>query len=348
MLKYLHNKTAFLIPSLLLFFVLSFSSCNRYTEESVDYLNVVNPTGDIQDDSLWNKMMYKSLRIDSIPFVSIVDYTVSGSCCFIMGEDGIFLSVDLLSGEILLCKKMKGRARNEFISPSCITSDSSQIYVFDEGKMEIVTLNKDFTYNTSVSVPYLIPSSFIKVDKGFLCYQLGNGAKCYYVNDVGKLKYEKCFDIIEHNIVNNSNVFVKDEKGDVYVKGDYSDTIYVWSINSLKPSYILSYGEKKNDSSIKKSSEIEESTVQYTRRFFVMPNKLLTTYRDGRVERYCLYDKKSAKIKVGKPPKKETIPFNPEKQFEKVLIRLSLDDSHINLPQHNHNYSVLKLRIYKW
>ena len=100
--------------------------------------------------------------------------------------------------------------------------------------------------------------------------------------------------------------------------------------------------EEANHTACKSTAEVEKKGIQYTRKFFVLPQKILGTYREGKKERFFLFDTQSKETKTGRVPKVNGIAFTPERQYGNMLVRIKVSEAS------EMEDSSLQCRIYHW
>ena len=90
--------------------ILTMQSCIDRTGNAVRLIDVSNAKENIQKDSIWNNVTFEALTIGNWDVPTIRDYTISDYCCYILGYNNVFVSINLNNGEILSYMQIKGRA----------------------------------------------------------------------------------------------------------------------------------------------------------------------------------------------------------------------------------------------
>ena len=299
--------------SLILFLGVLFAlSCTKTDREYDSPLSVHVPNS--QDNvRMGDEIQIESevIFIDTIPVISeIVDMVQVENNCYVLDNNKVLSCIDMREGKIISQKRQIGHSSKEFVQPRALSSDSSLIYVYDSGTNRVVWMDLGLCFKGSIDMPCMF-ERFTKVEGGYLCYSEYRPT-VYFITDAGKLVYAHNMADYIVDMSSKSNVFFKDMEGNVYVKAEYSDTIFQWSNGECIPKYIFDFGQNKVPGNIVNSSEMWTKQLSFSMDFFVEQKQLVFSYVEGRIKRYICYSTKSNSLSNFSGDSIKNIPFIPQ------------------------------------
>lgn len=288
--------------------------------------NIVScePSLPIKEHQFWSNINIKihDVRCD-YPISSIKDYCVLDSFCYVLLSDNRIVLVDLSDDKILFTFAKTGHAKNELIMASCITCDNNNVYVYDDGKSQIMKFSLDLKFEKSIFVDCYL-DKFIKCKDGFLCYTLGEGAYLTSLDNKGKKKRQIKLSNISYDCRICEQSFAVDLSGNVYVKPELSDSIFVWNEGTLELSSLISFvgKEKIKDDGIS-SCEMISQGKEYSLNYMIFGDYILLSSMKDKKVRFYLYDLITQTCSYGVPPKQMgKYPFIPESQYGNRMFRI--------------------------
>lgn len=302
--------------------VLFFTQCqnDETAKNDVVSIDVANPVDSINNDSFMQKAKYSAVIVKSdYPLSNIKDLCLlNDSLCYIIDTSNALVCVNIETGDIVKFSRKIGRAKDEVVMPNMITTDGGEyVYIVDAGKHCIMVFNPQLEYQYSIPVNGF-PDKIIKTEDGFLLYTSGEDASVSLVNTYGREVYSRSF--FDADIEGRySCAFAKDEKGSVYMMSEYSDTIYKWSGQEMLPVYCLDYSRLDN-------SQIDSGEGRRTLRYFVIDDKIVFSFMEGKNVEFGIYDIKTKEVRTGYPNPKDGIYFMPQYQYDCMLIAVLDDD----------------------
>lgn len=257
------------------------------------------------------KIESEYVLVDSIPVIGeIKDQIQIGNKCYVLDNNKTIFCIDLDNGKMISHKKQIGHSRQELIMPSALSTDSSFIYVYDSGTNRIVVFDKNLSYKDSKKMPCGF-ESFTKVEGGYLCYSEYRPMIHFITND-GKLVYSRSMADYVVNIGSEGNVFTRDEKNNIYIKAEYSDTIFQWIEGKCVPRYIISLGKKRVPGDIKTSADMWARHLTFPMDFFVNREGIILSYVEGREKIYICYYKETGEFTKPSIDLMKNAPFIPQ------------------------------------
>ena len=271
-----------------------------------------------EGDVLFEDSMVSYVRISSNPLISeIIDIGKIDSLCYILDANGVISIVSIFDGSITKQMNRKGRGVGEMINPKCLTTDSTYIYIFDYGTNEIMIYDKNIQYVDKLKLS-ISPSSIIKTDKGFLCYE-EIIPTVYFTDNEGKVVFSQIMSKRAVNITTRQQIFKVGVNKDIYFKAEYSDTIFVWNGNSLIPQYIMDYD--KTDAENKYTTlEMWQNGLPFSYSYFFTDKGLLLAFMHNKKIDYSFYNSDLRKCFAYKPSAKGKLPLIPKWQFGNIIL----------------------------
>ncbi len=268
---------------------------------------------EIRDCKFWDKMTARMIEIETDnPAMQINDFCFIDSMAYILTMGNGIISVNTQTGEKIKEVKRTGNAKNEMIYPTCINVDESFLYVYDPAKSQIQVLDRDLNFIKNIPVTGHF-NSFIKCGNGFLCEETRNGTKALLFDNEGKQKFEQTISCVKEgplNIHSGFNSFVKNRLGHIYVKGAYSDSIYVLDDKGLNLKYDINLGGSYPNKTTDELNNIDNSAALG---FFVFDTYLLFSTQTNVIQ-YHLFDFKNSKHYYGVQTRINDVPFFPKYQ----------------------------------
>ena len=271
-----------------------------------------------EGDVLFVDSMASYVRIPNNHLISeIIDVGIIDSLCYILDTNGVISVVNIFDGSITEQRNRKGRGVGEMITPKCLTTDSAYIYVFDHGTNEIMKYDKNIQYVAKLKLD-ISPSSIIKINEGFLCYE-DIFPTVYFIDNEGKVQFSRVFSNREVNITTRQQIFKVGMKKDIYFKAEYSDTIYLWNGNSLMPQYVMDYDKTdiENKSTI---LEMWQNGIPFSYSYFFTEKGLLLAFMHNKKLDYSFYNSGLGKCFAYKPSAKGKLPLVPKWQFGNIIL----------------------------
>ncbi len=303
----------------LAFLLLVFYSCteNNTIKNNLQNVHVIHPLK-TNGSLFFEDSTINYVRIQGSPSISeILDVGIIDSICYILDANGMISAVDISDGTIIKQLNRKGHAVGEMINPKCITTDSNLIFIFDGGKNEIMLYNKDFQYIDRLKIS-IDPSSIIKIDDGFLCYDRITST-VYHLNKMGEVAHSHVISDKEVNITTRQQVFKVCSDSEIYVRTEYSDTIFVWNNKKLLPKFILNYN-KSNTEKAQSVVEMWKEGTAFTYNYFLTERGLISAYMKDKMLNYILYDMEKEQCFAYKSSKTGKLPLIPKWQFGSLII----------------------------
>lgn len=288
---------------------LSCTNANREYDSSVLIHVTDTPNRVGMDDYI--KIESELVVIDTLPIISeMVDIAQIGNNCYVLDNNKAISCIDMKDGKIIKQKRRIGHSLREFVQPIALATDSSLIYVFDAGSNKMVTMDRNLSIKESTAMPCGF-ERFTKVDGGYLCYSEYHPA-VHFITDSGELTYTHSMANYVVDTSLKSNVFASDEDNNVYIKAEFSDTIFQWANGECVPKYILGFGENSVPNNIKKTSDIWAKHFTFSMDFFVEREKLVFSYIEDHVKRYVCYSTKTGYFSNFSVDSINNTPFLPQ------------------------------------
>lgn len=249
--------------------------------------------------------------IDTLPVISeMVDHVQIDNNCYVLDNNKALTCIDMKKGKIIMQKRKIGHSSQEWIQPIALTTDSSWIYLFDAATNKVITMDSNLRFKNSREMPCSF-ERFTKVEGGFLCYSEYRPA-VHFITDSGKQVYTHYLASYTVDMSLKSNIFARDDDNNVYIKAEFSDTIFQWVDKECIPRYILDLGENGVPKDIKKTSDIWAKHSAFSTDFFVGREKLMFSYIEGREKRDICYSNNTGEISIISVDSMKNVPFIPQ------------------------------------
>ena len=310
------------IRILLVTLVLQLSySCRQKNNTDNDYQQLYTVFPEEADSSLFfEDSMVTYIRIPNNPTISqIIDIGIMDSLCFILDNNGAVTSVKHTDGGIVRQFFKKGRSKGEMINPICLTTDSSYIYIFDGGKNEIIIYDRDFHYIDNINLE-ISPSSILKVSNGFLCYE-SHIPTVYFVNNEGRINYSREMSNRVTDVTTGQQILSYGPNNEIYIRPEYSDTVFVWNGDEVKPVYVFNYSKKIK---VEEFPVIKywQDGVPFLFNCFFTKQGLLAGCMQNKMLYHIFFDVKSNICYHYVPSKNGILPFTPKWQFGNMILSI--------------------------
>lgn len=271
-------------------------------------------------------MQHLELREDTTGYIGqIKDICAIDSGLYLLDAATLSLSrFGLKDGKLQQTIYGRGNGPLEYIQPAALTADESNVYVLDLPGMAIITYNRDLKAQkkTTLSVPCF---DFIKVDGGFLCYNLtpsDDFQPLIFIDDEGHLK--KSFQVSHQNLplTTGAKIFTSNARKDIFIQPPFSRTVYKWDAQKEKPiEYIrLDFGNKNLPEEINgEMTDPFDEPYAIPTHCFVGEESILCSflYND---KRYYALSQPGKAIKTGQIIPRQTAPFFPQWQIGDMTI----------------------------
>lgn len=302
-----------IVPLLILFSCVGEKHSKIYLQE----VNVLG--GEKQDDSIvFDDSQVSCVLIHGEPIISeIVDVGMIDNLCYILDVNNAISIVDFSDGTIKAQFKKEGHAKGELISPQCLTTDSTHVYIYDAGKKSIVIYNKNLIFEDDLDIE-VAPSSMIKLNTGFLCYN-DYSPTVYYINEKGEMECSREMSDKTAEVVTSRKIFTKGPDNKIYIKAEYSDTIFVWDGGDMSPRFVMNYDGRSADGEAS-INDIWSQGVSFTFDYFLTEQGLLIGYFKNKVLEYAFFDIQQNRCVAYKPSVKGVMPFIPRWQFGNFIF----------------------------
>ncbi len=306
-----HNITIFFSSILLI-------GCATIQPDAIS-LDCSSLQNDLRENDFWKDINARMIEVETEqPIQHIEDFSCLDSTMFVLTNDNRLISVNLNTGKKIKEIHRIGHARNEMARPLCIDADGQFLYVFDSGKRQFQVLDKDMNFIKNIPAKGVF-RNFIKCKEGFMCSMSVDGTNVLLLDNNGEQKYAKRISSVKGgsmNLMSGAKTFVKDIAGNIYAKGNYSDSIYIWDGKELILKYDIELGKRYAD---KTSTELDKIDNSATLSYCVLRNNLVFSTMMNRVIRWHLYDLKKNNHFVGVPARINGTPFGPKYQNGKIL-----------------------------
>jgi len=322
MLKRLKNIKYFLFACVLLY------ACND--SNSVISIDCKKASTEINNKSFWKNITATIVEVEcDQPLTNIKDSYVMDSLCLVLTDDGRLVCFNMKNGKKIKEVSRIGHSQKEMVSPMSISSSNGFWYVYDIGKRCVQKLDRELNYLNEIAIDGYM-EHFESCKDGFVGYYIvPDGAIINFYDNNGKQLYEKKISSLKYgDHISGFNPFVKKNHNEIYVKADFSDSIY--SVN--KSEAILKYTIKHECSGRTKSvEELESIDNAFTLTYFIFNDYLLFSTLDNKIVSYRLFCKKDNGCSfMDKTPKSDEIPFFADRQIGNSLIYVSTKSEWMN------------------
>lgn len=324
--KFRRFSGSFLV--LMLAIPILFSSCNsRNTKEEMQRITVKSSSDRIVSEWL------DSIKVDvwaihtDVPVAPIQSMDVIGNKCFVLDVFKRIFLIDIEKRLVLKSDITLGNARNEMLSPICLTADEEHVYVYDGMKECIFVLSYDLKLCQIVNTGCFF-STFRKIDNGFACLSMGSEQNFLFLRDDGVPVYSKKLSDKYPDEIQDGNPIQIGMDGYPYVKAYYSDTVFKWNGQELVESVQFDYGMGEPGGDYQKGSQLAHSGIAYTESYFLTNTHVLSSFveTDGRTIHYNLYDKENGVSCSGKMAPIDNVYFRATLQHGKEAYAVVLAD----------------------
>lgn len=317
-------KTKKFLNKSILMSCIAFTATLSCTNASKDYdssvLIHVTDTPNRVDMDDYIKIESELVLIDTMPIISeMVDIAQISNYCYMLDNNKAISCIDLRDGKIIRQKRQIGHSLQELVQPLALAADSSLVYVYDAGSNKMVKMDSSLSFKGSIDMPYGF-ERFTKVDGGFLCYSEYRPA-VHFITDAGKLIYTHYMANYIVDTSSKSNIFTRDENNNVYIKAEYSDTVFQWANGKCIPKYIFDFGKNSTPKKIKKTSDMWSKHFTFSMDYFVGRDNLIISYLEGREKRYVCYSTSTGKM-AGFSVNGTNIPFIPQWKYKNCYYAL--------------------------
>lgn len=239
------------------------------------------------------EMKVLDLHSDTSEYIGIIK-DVAGIDSFVYVLDDSRFSIakfNIKTGLLVREICQRGNGPLEYVQPMAISADTAKIYLLDIGSLSILVFDKNLHVEKKIEIGF--PAmDFVKISKGFLCYNMSvsdNLRQVVYVNELGKIKASFGPDRMDiGNMYMSRNIFSTDKAGNVYCALPFEQTIYHWNedLHELCPFVAFDFGEKN----LTKDKVLKQHTIDFlsshiiTNEFFRVDTLLVNSflYKDKR------------------------------------------------------------------
>ncbi len=299
--------------SIFLFILLLLINSCSYSERNSEALEVIKLSDTLNQTSSNStlKIESKCIMVDTKQIVSEVkDMVQLNNICYVLDNNKMITCINIKNGNILNQKQQLGHSRQELIMPIALATDSSLLYVYDSGANKVVIFDKNMSYINSKEMPIRF-EKFTKVNGGYLCYSEYRPT-IHFITDGGKLVYSHSMADYVVDMTFKSNIFARDESKNVYVKAEFSDTIFQWIDGKCIPRFFVDLGKERIPKDIKTTTDIWKKQLSFTMDFFVDRNGLFFSYMNGREKKYVRYLSETKDIIKPSIDMAKKVPFMPQ------------------------------------
>ena len=288
------------------------ASCTS-TQELANDVSIIHAEDTVKQ-SLWCDSAYLSENYldDKYPIGEIMGFTTIGNNGYLLDDNKAVTCINTVNGDLKWQKRQLGHAQYEMLQPVCLTSDSLFLYVYDLGKRCIMCYDSAMVFKKAVKVPELLPSAIQKVDNGFLCYSDAS-RRVDFMNNQGKVKYSRIISEINPTLKSVRQTFIRNLRGEVFVNGLYSDTIFIWKGQQLRPYYVVDFGKNKIPDPKLTAYKINTGGYRYACNFFVGNRDVVVSFLDQYL-RYVSYQESRNASKLDSASKNKGWLYYPQWQ----------------------------------
>lgn len=208
----------------------------------------------------------------------------------------------------------------EYILPTALTADEKNVHVLDLPGMAIVTYDSNLKPLKKIALPASC-SDFVRVDGGFLCYNLTPSDKLQsliYIDNEGNVR--ESFQVSRQSLplTTGAKIFTRNAHKEIFIQPPFSRTVYQWNEQEKRPEeYIrLDFGNKNlpEEMSGESANPFDEPYAIPTH-CFVGKESLLCSFLYGN-ERYYTLSQPGEEAKTGQAVPQPQTPFFPQWQIE--------------------------------
>lgn len=298
-------------------FIAIFTSCCSDENHSISEITIDNFN---KSDVVYIKHAQCSAILNSTMFGEILDVSCNGNNCFILDNNNTISCMDLSNNNILIQKKAQGHSKGELIMPTCITSDTNYLYIYDSGNRSINIYDYSLNFIKKQEFGFY-PNEIMKCEQGFLCYSRFKKTVSIIGNDLELINSQQISNI-NVDISFKNKVFKKDCQGKIYCKGEYSDTIHILEKNKLIPLWRIHYRNNSNVNSFDSATDLLKSSQKCTLDYFPIEKGLIISFLDNNTVRFVQYRDDECNI-ISADQK----PFIPKWQSGNLLFGFELGES---------------------
>ena len=184
------------------------------------------------------------LYTDGKAMASIGDLCFLDSMVYILDASKAVSAFNLRTGR--LCKQIRtvGRGHNEYIMPNTIASGGGRVHLMDFSGRCILSYDADLNLLHRTPVDFMM-HDIIPVDDGFLLSNSSPGDReelIIHTDTSGKVLGKFLSADLSQAIWPVGKPFIRNPKGDVFLKAPFSNGIYVWRDTVLVLAYRADYG----------------------------------------------------------------------------------------------------------
>lgn len=300
--------------------------CNResFSETKID-ITCFDKTSAFPDENQIKKAM-KSVYIHGQKLLAEPkDLCFEDTLCYILDANLSVSCVSLNSGKIIKQIHTPGNGHHEYIMPQALCSYGGFVYLLDIAKRNIIKYDRMLTPISSFTTDFTA-WDLIKTDSGFLFLSLtdNQGTEIVYSNEEGEKAYSFAASDIVADCTPGNKSFIRNKKGEIYLKNPFENDIYRWNEELLKPelAYRIDYGSNGISQTLKKGSDILFSDKYRTDTFFASENDMFFSYINADSRFYASYNIRENHVNAGAAnlSPDNNIPFYPRWQHGDLLV----------------------------
>lgn len=254
---------------------------------------------------------------------SVKDLCIADSVAYILDTSNSIWAFKIPTGQLIKRIQKVGHGYGEYISLEAITAMDSLLYAYDFPTKRVLEYDNHLNFKKTLFSINFITTDFIKAKNGFLFLNMlthDDLHRIVYTDDEGKLKGSYFPSNMQMNHWSGGEVFVRDEKGRIFITEPYSNEIYQWTTSGPDLTYQTDFGKKNRKEDVASSIEITESTRAFNTHVFILDNYVINYFSKDREAYYSVYNTANGLHQQGETDTTSIIPFFPRWQCAEGLV----------------------------